>query len=77
MNTQQTEQRKLLFLLFGVILAVILILELFVEKHPAFKVEYWFGFNALYGFLAAAVLMFGGRYILRPLVKRKEDFYND
>lgn len=47
-----------------------------VDKHPYLKWETWPGFYAAFGFISCVVLVFGARFILRPITKRREDFYN-
>ena len=47
------------------------------DKHPYLKWEKWPGFYAVYGFVACVVLVLISKYILRPLVMRDEDYYND
>jgi len=48
----------------------------FDEKHPPhFDAETWFGFSAIFGFVAfIAVVMLGT--LLRPLIRREEDYYD-
>lgn len=67
--------RKVLYGLLGS-LVLLLAIEPFVLKHPYFAWEKWFGFYAIFGFAACAVLVLGAKYILRPLVKREEDYYD-
>jgi len=57
-------------------LVVLLIFELFVHKHPHFPWEEWLEFYAVYGFVACVALVVAAKYILRPLVKRREDYYD-
>jgi hypothetical protein len=57
-------------------LVVLLIIDLFVHKHPHFPWEGWPEFFAVYGFVACVVLVIAAKYILRPLVKRREDYYD-
>ena len=57
-------------------LAVLLFLDLFVSKHPYFACEGWPEFFAVYGFVACVVLVVVAKYVLRPLVKRREDYYD-
>ena len=57
-------------------LALLLVLELFVHKHASFAWEEWFGFYAIYGFVSCVLLVLVAKYILRPFVKRKEDYYD-
>ncbi len=57
-------------------LVVLFLLDAVVEKHPYFPWEKGFGFYAVYGFIACVLLVLVARYILRPLVMRREDFYD-
>ena len=57
------------------ICAALFIAGMLTEKHPYFDVEKFGGFYAVYGLLAYIVLVLAGKYLLRPLVKRKEDYY--
>ena len=48
----------------------------FDEHHPPhFRQETWFGFQALFGFIAFVVVVFLGR-ALRLIVARSEDYYD-
>ena len=67
--------QKVLYGLFGC-LVLLLALEPFVHKHPYFVWEESFGFYAIYGFVACVLLVLAAKYILRPFVKRKEDYYD-
>jgi hypothetical protein len=57
-------------------LVVLLIIEIFVHKHPHFAWEGWPEFYCVYGFVACVVLVVVAKYILRPLVMRREDYYD-
>jgi hypothetical protein len=57
-------------------LAILLIIDLFVHKHPHFPWEGWPEFYAVYGFVACVALVIAAKYILRSLVKRREDYYD-
>ena len=46
-----------------------------IERHAYYKWEEAFGFYAFFGFVSCVVLVLISKYILRPLVMRKEDFY--
>ena len=61
---------------FIAILALTGLAELAIEAHPHFAVERLFGFNALYGFLACAVLILVAKGI-GLLVKRPDTYYDD
>lgn len=71
--------KLILTLLFAACGAVFLLDFLFLsdrfEKHAVFEWENWPGFYAIYGFVACVLLVIFSKYVLRPLVKRGEDFY--
>lgn len=46
------------------------------DKHAVFEWENWPGFYGIYSFVTFVLLVFTSKYILRPLVKRKEDHYD-
>lgn len=58
----------------AVVSAALIAADPLVEKHPHFQVEGWFAFYALLGAAAAAVAILVAR-LLRPLVRRPEDYY--
>ena len=64
--------------LYGLFTSLVLLLGLepFVHKHPYFAWENWFGFYAIYGFGACVLLVLAAKYLLRPFVKREEDYYD-
>ena len=48
----------------------------FDKKHPAhFEPEKWFGFQAIFGFVSFVTVVMLGR-LLRPLIRREEDYYD-
>ena len=57
-------------------LVILLIVEIFTHKHPHFPWEGWHEFYAVFGFVACVALVLAAKYILRPLVKRGEDYYD-
>jgi hypothetical protein len=71
----QGNVRKVLYCLLGS-LVLLLALEPFIHKHTYFAWEEWFGFYAIYGFVACVLLVLAAKYILRPFVKREEDYYD-
>jgi len=85
MSTEDTEKKhifdnpknvnRVLYGLFGS-LVLLLALEPFVHKHSYFAWEDAFGFYAIYGFVACVLLVLAAKYVLRPLVKREEDYYD-
>jgi len=67
--------KRLLGIFYG-ILVLLLIGDFFIRKHTYFAWESWPDFYAVYGFVACVVLVLVAKYILRPLVKRGEDYYD-
>jgi hypothetical protein len=62
--------------LFYVSLLVLIIMGLLVPKDPHFSWEAFPAFYATYGFVACVGLVLGAKYILRKMVKRKENYYD-
>jgi len=71
--------KVILFALFSACILVVLLDFLFLtgrfDKHAYFEWENWPGFYAIYGFIGCVVLVLISKYVLRPLVKRDEDYY--
>ena len=67
---------KILLRTFFSSLLVLLVIEFFIHKHPHFPWEGWSEFYAVFGFVACVALVLAAKYILRPLVKRGEDYYD-
>ena len=59
-----------------VILAILLVGDLLIHKHAHFSWENWPEFYAVFGFVAFVFVVLVAKYILRPLVKRREDYYD-
>lgn len=66
---------KRLLVGFFTTVVLLLCLDFFVHKHAHFPWEKGFGFYAIFGFVACVCLVLAAKYVLRPLVKRGEDFY--
>ena len=62
--------------LFYVSLLVLIIMDLFIPKDPHFSWEAFPAFYAAYGFVGCVGLVLGAKYILRKMVKRKENYYD-
>lgn len=67
---------KLLWALYG-LCAVLILLDLLIHRHAETSFDGNFGFYGAYGFIASAVLVVVARFVLRPIVKRPEDYYDD
>lgn len=66
---------KRLLIGFYAILAVLVLSEFFIHKHPSFPWEHYFGFHAVYGFVSCILLVFVAR-LLRFILLRREDYYD-
>ncbi|MCP3940612.1 MAG: hypothetical protein GY710_03910 [Desulfobacteraceae bacterium] len=72
-----------IFFSFVIILLILDVLYIFLSKahvihrHINYKWEEFFGFYAFFGFVACVILVLVSKYILRPLVKRREDYYDN
>ncbi len=62
---------------FYIVCVLLLLPDLFIHKHGDYSWEEWPAFHAAFGFVACVVLVLVAKYILRPLVMRKEDYYDD
>lgn len=58
-------------------LVILVITDLFVHKHPYFVFDGYPSFFGAFGFVACVLLVLAARFILRPLVKRREEHYHD
>lgn len=56
---------------------LLFLLDFLYHKHVHFGFEHWLGFYAWYGFICCVVLVYLAKNVLRPLVKRDEDYYGD
>lgn len=67
---------KRLLVTFFSLTGLMLLIDAFFHRHAIFPWEAYFGFYAVYGFVACVVLVIVSKYILRPLVMRQEDYYD-
>lgn len=67
--------KKLLWSLYSCLIGLVLI-DLFIPKHPYFPWEEYPSFYATYGFVSCVLLVLAAKYILRKMVKRREDYYD-
>ena len=65
---------KRLLVVFFASLVVLLIVDFFIHKHPDFSWEGTPNFFAAYGYVSCVLLIFIAR-IIRPMIKRDEDYY--
>ncbi len=55
---------------------VLLLVELFIDKHAHYAFEGWWGFFGIYGFLGCLLLVLTAKQ-LRKLLMRPEDYYDE
>lgn len=67
--------QRVLYIFFTCVV-LLLVIDVFYHKHAIFPWEGYFGFYAVFGFVACVVLVLVAKYILRPLAMRKEDYYD-
>ena len=60
----------------GLLCVGLLLVELFYTRESHFGFESWFGFFAWYGFLSYVFIVLSAK-LLRRLVRRDEDYYDD
>ena len=86
MKQENSEDKKYLFdkpasmkiLAWSFLLSLVLLLalEFFIHKHIHFPSEEWPEFYCVFAFVGFVALVLSAKYILRPLVKRREDYYD-
>lgn len=67
--------QRLLYIFYTCVL-LLFATDLIYHKHAILPWEDRFGFYSLYGFVACVILVLVAKYILRPLVMRKENHYD-
>lgn len=70
------ENLDLFLKLFYGSLVVLLVMDLFVEKHPYFGFDGVPSFSAAYGFIACVLLVLVAK-VLRLFLMKNEEYYND
>lgn len=60
----------------GIVLAILVALDLLIDRHPVFGIEAAFGFYAWYGLLACLAMVIAAK-ALGSFLKRPEDYYDD
>lgn len=74
-STDKGSPMRIFFFMYYAFLLALLALEAVVERHVIFPWEEWPAFYAVFGFVACVSLVLAAKYILRPLVMRREDYY--
>lgn len=71
----QPDNIRLLVRILIAVCGLLLVIEPFVDRHPHFAFEEWFGFYAWYGFLGCCFIVLSAM-VLRRVVARPEDYYD-
>lgn len=71
--TPQT--KRLLWIIFGLMLAGTVVAEFFVKHKPYFGLDGEFGFSIWFGLIASAVIALGAK-VLGALLKRPDTYYD-
>ncbi len=75
------ENTKRLIRIFFVVCAVLIALDLVFHRHLSFKdgvfpAEAWFGYYAVYGWVACVILVLAAKQ-MRKVLMRDEDYYDE
>lgn len=65
---------RILWTIFTVALALSVLAEFAIDIHPHFGIDGWFGFHALFGFLACVAMVLFAK-LLGLVLKRGDDYY--
>jgi UPF0716 family protein affecting phage T7 exclusion len=66
---------KTLWRRFLLILALLVAIGAFVDLHPHFEIESWFGFYAAYGFITCLLMIVAAK-VLGAFLKRQDAYYD-
>ena len=66
---------KKLFVSLLVVSGLLFLADLFYHKHAHYAIEEWFGFYAIFGFIAYSLIV-GAGWLWRRVVMRQEDYYD-
>ncbi|GMU42160.1 MAG: hypothetical protein IT479_13955 [Xanthomonadales bacterium] len=66
--------KKTLWTVFAIALALSVLAEFAIDIHLHFGIDGWFGFHAVYGFLACVALVLVAR-LMGFVLKRADDYY--
>lgn len=66
---------RLLWIVFAVVLAAVVLMDLAVEHHPYFGIDGTFGFGAWFGFFSCVALVVFAK-ALGAILKRPDTYYD-
>lgn len=61
---------------FYVSVALLVVMDFFIPKHPYFPWEHYPSFYGTFGLVSCVGLVLGAKHILRKIVKRDENYYD-
>ena len=67
---------KTLLKIFFTVNVLLFGIDFIVHRHAHMPWEAWPGFYAVFGFVACVILVLVAKYVLRPIVKRNEKYYD-
>lgn len=67
---------KIVYAVYAVC-GLLLVIDPLIHKHGPFAIEHWFGFYGIYGFVACVALVLAAKDVLRRLLMKPEDYYDD
>ncbi|MGB9730739.1 MULTISPECIES: hypothetical protein [Calditerrivibrio] len=70
------ENIKILQRCFYFLLFLLVILDIFVEKHPHYGWENLFGAYALYGFFSCVLIVIVSKFLGKLWLQKPEDYYD-
>jgi hypothetical protein len=66
---------RLLWIIFAVVLAATVLIDLVIEHHPYFGLDGTFGFGAWFGFVSCVAMVVFAK-VLGAVLKRSDSYYD-
>lgn len=76
-NKKMSKGLKKILTIFYSFLLILIVIDPFIHKHAYFGFDEYPSFYGAYGLVACIILVLAAKYILRPIVMRGEDYYDD
>ncbi|MGB9710873.1 MAG: hypothetical protein ACPLZA_05205 [Thermodesulfovibrio sp.] len=76
-NKKMSRNLKKILTFFFLFIGILIIVDPFIHKHAYFGFDGYPCFYGAYGLVACILIVLVAKYILRPIVMRREDYYND
>ncbi len=72
----QPDTIRILWIVFGTVLILLVLTDIFIHHHQYFGLDGTFGFYAWYGFITCAAMVLFAK-ILGIFLKRRDDYYDE